>query len=341
MVVCIYCHKSEPTIRPADAHIFPRAIGGITFSKTMVCHDCNDHTAKQFEEIAIRDFAFFRSLLGIANRRGRVPTVDAIVMFNGEDFKVSLDQTGQPNRAIVSTGGLGTNKKAYSVFGPSANVEAKLEEIKRKHPSFQWNEMNVTATSPPEVIVELPSDLARLSLRRLAAKIAFEWWAYIRGSEIARGSEYDTIRTFILTGDEADLRCGVLTESQLIDGVFNFPVGNHAVAIFGHPQIRILGAFVTFFGLFYFWIVLSRQYRALAAFDDLLTENPQNGTVQRPVLRSKVGDLRINWVRLEKAYRDNPHEAGRLAVVHAVKKLREFVDASYDGNAEGAECRRA
>jgi hypothetical protein len=341
MVICIYCHKSEPAIRPADAHIFPDAMGGVTFSKTTVCHACNGKTAKQFEEIEIRNFAFFRSILGIANRRRQVPTVDAIVKFNDEEFKVSLDQTGEPNRAIVSSRSAHDNKKTYSVFGPSAKAEAKREEIDMKHPSFQWKEMDLSAVSPPEAIVECPPDLTRLSLRRLAAKIAFERWAYIRGSELARDTEYDAIRNFVLTGEEIDVRCGVLTDRQLIDRVFGFPIGNHAVAIFGHPHTTILGAFVTFFGLFHFWIVLSRQYRALAAFDDLLFEDPQNRVARTPVFRSGVGHLLINWAFIEKTYQDNPDEAVRVATAHAVRKLKGAVDAFYDGTSEGAEFKRA
>jgi hypothetical protein len=67
MFTCIYCQRCDPAVRPSRAHIFPDALGGITFSEDIVCEGCNREISRAFEEIEIRKFAFFRSIRGIRN----------------------------------------------------------------------------------------------------------------------------------------------------------------------------------------------------------------------------------------------------------------------------------
>src|SRR5206468_11256720 len=102
-------------------------------------------------------------------------------------------------------------------------------------------------------------------------------------------SEFDAVRDFILTGVEPQPCCGITADLRLLNGSLNFPVPAHVVLIVFHEADRFLGGFVMFFGLFLYWVILSRRYRALASMDDLLIEWPHTRETQRPLLRSGLG----------------------------------------------------
>lgn len=240
-----------------------------------------------------------------------------------------MDETGESKTAIVDVEKDKNGRKAYSVIGPAPRTEAKRQEISKKGPSIQWHERDLGGIPPPESVVEFDANLARVSLRRLAAKVAFERWAQMRGSTVLSDHQYNTIRDFILTGDEHELRCGVLADFHLLNGILNFPIGNHAVVIVGHPQNRLLGAFIAFYSLFYFWVLISKEYDALAAFDDLLLEDPQNKERWNPKFRSGTGNLFVKWTVIENAYRNDPHAIVRAAIKHAIKKFQAAADTFY------------
>jgi len=330
MFTCIYCRESTPKVVPSEAHIFPDAMGGVTSTKDAVCVDCNGKIEKAFEEIEIRKFSFFRSIWGIRNRRGNIAGVPAVVDFANREFKVLLDETGQHRTAIVAVENCEDGNKIYNVVGPSAKVEEKRKEIDNRKSALQWREMDLTATSPPKSQVVFDTNLTRLTLRRLAAKVAFERWAQIRGSLVACDQQFDVIRGFIIEGNEQELCSGVLGDSRLLNDILRFPTGNHAVAILAHPRNRTLGAFVAFYSLFYFWVILSSKYQALAPFDDLLLENPQNEKVSNPILRSGVGNLFVNWQDIEKVYRSNPDKVVQSAKQHGFNKFQAAADTFYD-----------
>jgi hypothetical protein len=330
MFTCIYCQKYEPTVIPSIAHIFPDAMGGITFSDNTVCKGCNTAVSRAFEESEIRKFAFYRSIWGIRNSRSNIPPVDAVVSVDGKEYRVSLDELGQPKHAIVAPVNREDGKRDYKVFGPSEKVEEKRKEIDSIHPSIQWSQMDVKDRPPHKVHGKFAGDLARSSLRRLATKIAFEFWALKRGTSIVNDQEYDIVRDFILHGKEAELRCGVISEQKFLNGLLNFPVGANAVVIVGNTDNPILGAFVSFYGLYNFWVILSRKYQALDGFDYLLIESPQTKLKQEPRLRKGTGDLRVDWRSLVSSYRNNEADVIRAAINHATGKFNAAAAEFYD-----------
>jgi len=328
MFTCIYCLKNEPGVIPSEAHIFPDGMGGLTSTKDTVCDACNNQINREFENTEIVKFAFFQSIWGIRSRRGRIISVPAILRFAGKEVHVSLNEAGEPKTGILDVEKK-NDRKAYSIIGPAPWVEVKRQEIIKRDSSIQWHEKDLGGLPPPELVGEFDVNLTRVSLRRLAAKVAFERWAQMFGSTVLSDRQYDTIRNFILTGHEHELSCGVLGDFHLLNGVLNFPIGNHAVVIVGHPQTRLLGAFVAFYSLFYFWVLISKEYYALAAFDDLLLENPQEKEIRTPKLRYGTGDLFVQWTVIENAYRIDPYTIVRVAIEHAIKKFQVAADAFY------------
>jgi len=85
-------------------------------------------------------------------------------------------------------------------------------------------------------------------------------------------------------------------------------------------------AVVSFFGLFYYWVVLSKNYRALAAFDDLLIEDPQKRESDRPLLRGQTGKVRLSWPQVMEACCNNPADTVTAASRYATRKFKEAIN---------------
>jgi hypothetical protein len=326
---CIYCLRTAPIVAPSDAHIFPDALGGKTSVSNTVCRECNGRINREIEMPVLPTFALFRSILGIRGRRNGIVRVRASIKFAGQEVESSLNAVGQPD-VIIHVGTDAAGRKTYSLFGPADTVEAKRQEIAQKYPDLKWEERDLLGAAPPESLVEFEVDMTGLLLRRLAAKIAFERFAQLRGATFVSDKEFDTIRAFILDGKECRLRCGVLSDPRLLEGPLNFPVPNHSIFVIAHPYDRILGAFVSLYGIFYWWVILSTEYSALGPTDNLLLEHPQNKTAYSPQLRVKTGSVRVPWHELASFYRENPKGSVRSAMIHAVKKFQGAVNSFYD-----------
>ncbi len=205
-------------------------------------------------------------------------------------------------------------------------LKAFTEAIARKHPEVNWKQSNY------DVAVEAVADGPALEdpiLRRIAAKVAFERFAQLRSATIAADWEFDCVRDFILTGVEAQPCCGITADPLLLEKSFNLPVPAHAVAIVFHETDPILGGFVMFFGLYLFWVILSRRYRALGSMDDLLKEWPQVREAERPLLRSGLGAIRVPWANYISEYTRDPTAAIRAANHASRVKFQAVVDAAY------------
>jgi hypothetical protein len=327
---CIYCQKSEPDVSPSEAHIFPDAMGGITHTLDTVCKACNQRTTKKFEQYEIREFASFQSIWKIKGRKGKVQGVSATVEFEGETFKLSLDENGLPKTPIVKARKDAMGQKSYYIYGPPDIVDKKKKEIMVKNPSMRWNDVDLTNSPRPELKFPFALDIGRKSLRRLAAKVAYERWAQLRGSRTLSEAQYEDIRNFILTGAEPPTLCGNLCDSHLLNGMLNFPIRHHAIVIIAHPYSRVLGSFVTFYGLFHFWVILSKSFQAVAAFDDILIEDIQGKKATVPLIRPNTGDLLVNWNKLAKPFLSNPEYAVNLSVKYAHDKFRKFEEKLWN-----------
>lgn len=274
----------------------------------------------------LSDFDFFRSVWGIRGRRKDIVRVRATLKINGIEETIFLNEHGEPDgiRVRVETDAAG--KKVYSIFGPTEKVEAKAREIAKNHGPIDWEERRVDTL---ESITEIELALTSVPFRRLAAKIAFERLSQTRDNSLLIDHQFTAVREFILSGVEKEPCCGLLSEVKLMSGSLNVPLPHHAVFLVAHPLDRILGGFVTFFGLFYYWVVLSRTYTALAPWDDFWFENPQHRETHNPPLRSGIGSVRVQWAALENAYREDPALAVNVATQYATQKFRAATDKFY------------
>jgi hypothetical protein len=327
---CIYCPEgTSHDSAPSEAHCFPDAMGGVSSTKDKVCRACNNQINNDVENYVIQRLEFFQSIWGIESRRGNIPRVQAILKFGGRGGGVSLDRNGQSTGAIVTKNLSDSGAVRFSVVGPADKVEVKKGEIQEKFPKMQWVEQKMDVSHTPESMVKIELDLTGNQFRRLAAKVAFERFSQIRSRTILQGEEFDHIRAFIRDGKETYLCCGLLSDLRLLNGSLNFPIPNHGVVLIAHPNDKILGAFVTFYGLFPYWVLLSKRHTVLVPFDDLLLEYPQWKTTENPVLRQNIGSLRVNWEELIREYAGNEMEAVRIVSAYVKHKMSSALDEFY------------
>ena len=330
MFTCIYCLKNEPVVSPSEAHIFPDAMGGVNASQNIVCKDCNDKTNQYFEQTEVEKFSFFQNIWGIKSRRGKIKAVRATVKYEGKSFNISLDGRCVPKTPLIFVKKDNTGKKFYEIIGHASKVKKKQKEIEAKNSSISWNEEDLKNIPLPEADIEIASDLTRRSLRRLAAKVAYERWGQLRGAMILDDTQYSNVRDFILTGAESEVCCGLLSDHSLLNGMLNFPVGHHGVMIIAHPKSQVLGSFVTFYSLFYFWVILSTNYHAIAPFDEVLIENPQSQKAFSPLFRANTGNLLVNWNNIVKPFLTDPDAVALSSMKHAFNKFQKSSDEFYD-----------
>jgi hypothetical protein len=217
--------------------------------------------------------------------------------------------------------------KRYHLTGPEEEVAERIRQIESSVPGMKWQEQDREV----RVVVPVESDPGALDLRRLAAKVALERLADLRGPEFVRERGFDRARAFVFTGEEpTPIAVPVYDPAWMDDSAaLSFPLPFHAVALFGMHHESTLGAFVALYGLYHYWILLAESYRALADWDDLLEENPQTRTVRSPTLRSGIGALRLPWRNWVATWVRSPREVVRMVMGNVQRKLDAAADKYY------------
>jgi hypothetical protein len=247
-----------------------------------------------------------------------------VLSIGGREVPITLHEHGEPPDAVVTVETDEQGRRRYLVYGRTeAAIRAKFEDIAAKDATLTWSEGREEIAGEATAAIFKPGDIA---VRRLAAKIALERLAQFLGAAVAAGGEFDDVREFILTGTEREPCCGVVADPRLLDGALNVPVSTHAVALIGHPADRIMGGFVVFFGLFCYWIVLSRRFSPLAPLDDLMVERPTARETYVPPLRAHCGSVRVPWFEVATSYLQDPNGVCRAAIRHAKRKFDAAMD---------------
>lgn len=313
-LLCIYCRKRTVEGAFPEAHIFPYSLGGKASSVTTVCGTCNTLVNQRVEQKAVQSCAVFLSAWGIEGRRGSVPRVPATITIDDHEVAVSLADQGEPDRAAVKKVEHSDGRIEYLLFGSLEALEVKKREINEKNPSLRWGR-------PCRTQLFASVDFPKASdpfIMRLAAKVALEHFADLRGGEAVAGDDFDPLRTFILDGSEPISCCAVVANERWLAGSMNYPVPSHAAHVLAHPADRVVGCFVTLFGLYSYAVVLSRDYPVLAPLDLLLFEYPAHES-HRPELRLS-GHPRIPWLELMDAYRRDSE--GAVAIADRVARTK-------------------
>jgi hypothetical protein len=327
--VAFTCAYRGEVFRAAPAaHVIPKALGGVTSSRRTVCLNCNHEVNSEVENRALSFFAFYRSVWGIGGRYHTIPPVPGEAMLpDGRTFRVEFGPLGEVRRAIVDATTEPDGRRRYFVLGTAEMVDQSRAEIDRgSRRRIQWESGSLEA--PATIRVLLDEDADKLTLRRLATKIAFERAAMLRSGEFLSGRDFDRAREFILQGAESAPICGLIADAGIYaHPSMDFGIGRHAVIV--TTQQDVLAAIVVLFNVFFYWVILARPYTVLAQWDDIVIENPQDAKVEAPTIRGGLGAFQFPWNSWIKASTVHSEAVRTAACDLALGRLQRAVDNWY------------
>lgn len=297
---CIYCKNHFTTGKASESHIIPASMGGPITLLDAVCGQCNLQVAKQVEDPFKDSWAWLLWWLDVKGRRGKPPPFKGTMNILGRETKFTIRSRKRAPEIppIFDKGSDG--KERVQFIGPPDYVSKKQSEYSKKHPKTVWADQETASLKKSDMLFPIDIDsLDAPSTRRLAAKVAFEFWGLKRAPNTLLQPEYDAVREFVRWGTEgAQPLSGLIADEILISKNLNISFPNHAISVVAHSGETKLGAIVVLFGLFYYWVVLNPRYPLRASMSELTVMNPVGKTAKDAVLVGSARVPRIPWERL-------------------------------------------
>jgi hypothetical protein len=240
MFRCIYCLKSEPEVTPSESHIVPFVMGGSTATQDTVCDLCNGLLNQRIEMRALDTFLVLQSIFGIRGRRNAIRRVRGVLAIEDLKRNVALNESGEITEATVIPARDKAGKPTYYIFGPLDSLEEKRRALSDRYQHLKWEE--IPKPTRATVWVDFDVQLGASELRRLAAKIAFEYFASRRSSSICSHWEFDPIRRFIIDGVEPQIVAGVVSDHRVLGLFKDLGPPHHTIWLVAHPFDHLLGS---------------------------------------------------------------------------------------------------
>jgi hypothetical protein len=180
MTVCIWCLRENST--KAIEHIIPDALGcpeEFVLTAGVVCEKCNNRLG-QVDQAVIADIEISAFQAGVPRKNRKQPGIYSYGNLNGGVF--------ENEKFLV------LNMDANPVTTPRGTLVAP----------FRGRERDVRgdfSTHGTEATLSFSTDIGRSKkFRRGLVKIGFEALAYYLGPSVARQSQFDSVRSFVLHG---------------------------------------------------------------------------------------------------------------------------------------------
>ena len=188
MCKCIYCNSEDLTV----SDIISCALTGTKLTRKFVCHEHNSFTNDNFEKAAIAHLEFFRSALGLTERKGTKIKYKADLI---------IDEISIPNISVSDRASIYDDKKR--LFPAEQNgskvLIGNIDKLKQKKgvkdEEIETLDMSTTTIS---VKFSLQQLLASDEMLRTVAKIAYEWHCYIHNINSFVSENYQEIVDCIL-----------------------------------------------------------------------------------------------------------------------------------------------
>jgi len=296
MCQCIYCGQDNAT---STSHIIPESLGSKTTLKRGVCGECNLAINREVEEPIIRSLGVLRGFFEIEGKRDERPTISIEARYGTGRHQFSARSAIDVlSRVFVFknfTDPQGTTRKiAFLAFDQQAIFEHR-ERYNPRHTDSPLNEIPQDNLQGLEFWVDFDfSVFSDPRCLRMIAKIAFEWWCLERSPEFLTSIDYDDIRRYIRSGTEVDRPLVSVIDNLEVDGYLRgVPFGAHVLYRHVNPRLNSLVMVVSPFDLIYYQVVLSRNYRPLAADSMITCVNPQSGESYSPRIENPRGRVLI------------------------------------------------
>ncbi|MDW2879544.1 MULTISPECIES: hypothetical protein [Bacillaceae] len=186
---CIYCNTTE-VLTVSD--IFPESLTNAKITKKNVCRiRHNNEFGSTFEYDVISKLTFLRNHLDITNKESKYGKYDVTVIIDGVEYDRKIK-----NAMELFNGNIYKSKEGDYLFGDFEKIK-KIAERKGK-------ELKQIDINNKEIELKIGFSLEvlfSLSMRRLAAKIAYEWLCSLNDIN-ERYDDFANIINFIETGND-------------------------------------------------------------------------------------------------------------------------------------------
>ncbi len=275
---CIYCFTDKKLTK---SHVIPEGLGSNLKLLKAVCLNCNSEHGRTFEAQVCKDLSFYRMLLQLESK-GKVAKTEAEMNILGHKITVSVGKKGLPQnvKPIIEEG----LSRKFLVSAESPNkLKQKMKAFIKG--GYEFDEDKMTETSVQLVFKGEQTKIDSLNFLRLAAKIAFEKFCMFRGTQ-AYDSEFNHIRSFIKEGKYGpEFVVNLIYENTLMNQVIGLPFPLHSILSYGSG--KEIGAIVTIFGLFNYFVLLSSNACVIQDWDEYMIIHPQTKKDTLPLLTGK------------------------------------------------------
>jgi len=254
---CFLCGVALPDL--TDEHVFPASIGGELVAPRATCSRCNNDCSTAFEAKFLNSVKVLTSVLGIANRRGDIPSVDVTVRIAGRAFNGVLHADGEltiQNRFEQQVGENGKLVKRWWLFNDESFEQLQRAAAKRRESLITEAPNGRDIELMPESFMPLDF-MNSVEAKRTAAKVALTCVAAKLGQKFACSGVFDNVREFIRKGEGSSTRLffnkNFATHTEA--GPFQ-----HFVILSFDAQKHTAYAIVMFFGTMTYLVQLSAVY---------------------------------------------------------------------------------
>lgn len=236
---CVYCGSALPSTK--REHVIPQALGTFQQNWTLgcVCDECNHFFSRELELALGRDSAeaFFRIDCGVKppatahkflNRRMRANLVapgqftgarvvmrpssenDALLPFlppqvgfrsDGEEWKY-IPERDLDEQSIKQIAGAAPEIK---IIGQGEDLPRLVKRLAELGVDFVETNRLLKQTISDDAPISVEHEfIVDLTLRRAAAKIAFNYATKVLGPETMRRGDFDVVRRFVRFGEEPE-----------------------------------------------------------------------------------------------------------------------------------------
>jgi hypothetical protein len=240
-VKCIYCGRGESDgIELSVSDIIPDGLTNKTIKNKNVCKiEHNNKFSNKFEAYVINHLEYLRNYLGIRNKGKKIPRYTAEYEINGSIFTYSLASKKEFYSGNIIPG---KNESGKLLLGAIKNLEKisnfdpeKLKEVYLQDEVTQKINLNLSLYYSME-------------MKRLAAKIGYEWFCKVIHIN-DKFPEFENIINFILGNDVDENIVSIITDVEMYNMLNDqIELGGHALTIYDDPDGFTYVVFM-FFGL--------------------------------------------------------------------------------------------
>jgi len=302
-----------------------------------VCRQCNNRFSREIEQSLARRLAVFRSWWvnpDLERRPFRIPA--KIVSGAGLDGRLAaISRDGdllppKPYRLEAEQTAEGT-VETWRVMDP-ADLPAVREDFLKRHPDGRW-EPGEYHSHTVEAEFDMGTDIVdSVEAHRLAAKIAFSYFAYRLGPELCRSSEFDSIRSFVVGARSMDFQlCDIVADTKLENAVAT-DIPSHSINLVSDRSTGRVWAVVVLFGVFHFLVTLAKRRPSIGGWWFAHSLSPMTGQSFDLELVKRIGIPTQD--QTPSANREEFEARATAAVTRAMSRLRQAMPGQHQGEAD-------